>query len=152
MAVSFNELFNKAKEVAIAAGKVAGEVVDEVVDSSKSKFAEVKIKSQIAEITERLGAVVYETATRGTDTQKLQAMLIAKLDALYKELDAFSKEKAATEPNHVEAELVCGSCGAKNVAHAVFCSACGSKLARDIVPLETAVADSATETSAEIIE
>ncbi|MEG2086644.1 MAG: hypothetical protein RR022_00500, partial [Angelakisella sp.] len=67
MTISLDELVKKAKDVAVAAGKVAGDVVNEVVDTSKTKLAEARLDTQIRELTERLGSIVYEAAKTGRD-------------------------------------------------------------------------------------
>lgn len=123
MTVSFDELIHKAKEVALTAGKIAGDVVGEVVDTSKAKLAEAKINTQIGEVNERLGMVVYEATKTGKDSLKLQEMLVKELDSLYKTLEELRRVSPVSG-----SEVSCAQCGEKNPLNASFCIKCGVKL------------------------
>lgn len=156
MSVSFDELMHKAREVALAAGKVAGDMVGEVVDTSKLKLAEARLCSEIREATERLGSIVYEAARTGRDSLKLQQMLIGELDSLYASLDELHKKA-----NPTRGDLVCPQCGEKNPASGIFCTQCGAQLTKEdsseyavdteIDDLEEA-AEAATQAAAEVAE
>ncbi|MEG1687523.1 MAG: hypothetical protein RR276_06545 [Angelakisella sp.] len=128
MTISLDELVKKAKDVAVAAGKVAGDVVNEVVDTSKTKLAEARLDTQIRELTERLGSIVYEAAKTGRDGIKLQEMLIKELDTLYARLEELRRKDTA-----VAAEIICTGCGEKNSTSSIYCCKCGAKLADDTV-------------------
>lgn len=145
MTINLEELLNKAKEVAVAAGRVAGDVVGEVVDTSKAKIAEAKLTSEIREITERLGSIVYEAAKTGRESIKLQEMLIAELDNLYKVLGELRKKNVAAS---TAIEVICTSCGEKNAVSAVFCCKCGAKLIAEDTSdyaVDTEIADAVAE-------
>ncbi|MEG0852692.1 MAG: zinc ribbon domain-containing protein [Angelakisella sp.] len=123
MTVSFDELIQKAKEVAVTAGKIAGDVVGEVVDTSKAKLAEAKLNAQIGEVNERLGMIVYEAFKTGKDSLKLQEMLVKELDSLYKTLEELRKTTPVSGT-----DIFCTQCGEKNPMSASFCTKCGTKL------------------------
>ena len=126
MSFNLDELLQKTKEVVVAAGKVAGDVVVEVVDTSKSKLNEAKITAAIRELNERLGNVVYSAAKTGRESLKLQEMLIAELEGLYKSLEELrSRNAAAAAPT---SEIVCAGCGEHNPRTAVYCLHCGTRL------------------------
>ncbi|MEG1943498.1 MAG: hypothetical protein RR049_06740, partial [Angelakisella sp.] len=143
MSVSFDEFVQKAKDVALTAGKLAGDIVVDAVDTSKSKLAEAKLNAKICEVNERLGMIVYEAAKTGKDSLKLQTMLCKELDGLYKALDELRKVTPVSS-----IEVSCPQCSTKNPINASFCSSCGMKLspAQSSVPsaeyiVETEIAD-----------
>lgn len=143
MAISFDNLIQRTREVALAAGKVAGDVVGDVVDTSKAKLAEAKLTSEIQEVTERLGSIVYEAAKTGRDSIKLQEMLIAELDDLNSGLEQLRQKNAAGKA--APESTICAACGEKNALSAVFCAKCGERIIVDICPTEYAVEAEITE-------
>ena len=153
MAFSFDEMFKKAKEVAVTTGKVVGEVVDDVVDSSKVKLAETKISGQIKEATHRLGMTVYDSHKTGKDSNELQMMIMDELNGLYETMEEIKKANVQNA-----GQKACGKCETMNAATACFCTACGSPLAEVVedegyvVSSEVIVEEEVPHVEVEIIE
>ncbi len=121
MSDPFDNLINKAREAAAAAGKMAGEVMD----TSKLKLREARLSGDIRAAYERLGSVVYDSVKHNTDNRQLVEMMVTELDGLLQEMEELKARETAAGN-----KISCPQCGTLNDQEFTFCSKCGAALYR----------------------
>ncbi len=114
-----DELFNKAKAVANAAGKKTGEMVE----TSKLKLQVVQINSDIDKIYKRIGELTYSQARNHIDAHREIEDAMAEIDKMYQEVEDLN-----IKINNSQQIIKCGNCGAANPIESIFCSRCGKSL------------------------
>lgn len=117
--INLDDLMEKAKELADAAGKKTGELYE----LSKYKYECIRLSNELKKLYERLGSTVYkQVKTGGGDN--------AEIDAITAEID--DRRLRMTEIRDIMAEMtnkkVCKNCGTANPKDSVFCAQCGAKL------------------------
>lgn len=115
----FDELFNKAKAVANAAGKKTGEMVE----VSKLKLQVVQLNSDVDKIYKRIGELTYIQSRNNTDAKREIETAMAEIDKMYQEIEALN-----IKINDAQQMIKCQNCGAANSVDAIFCSRCGKSL------------------------
>lgn len=117
--VSFDDLFNKARDVANLAGKKTGEVVE----VSKLKLKAVQLNADIQKAYEKLGSIVYEQEKTDGNAAELIALCVSEIDLLFTEFNDINDKIAETKST-----IKCHNCGAINSDEAIYCSRCGTTL------------------------
>lgn len=116
---AFDDLLDKARQVA----DVAGRKTEEVVEASKNKMQAYKITTNIQRAYEKLGSIVYDSAKYGTDSTQLVESCIAEIDEMLAQLEEVNRKLDASQPG-----VPCSACGYTNTLGASFCSKCGASL------------------------
>lgn len=117
--INLDDLMEKARELADAAGKKTGELYE----LSKYKVECIRLSNELKKLYEKLGATVYK-AVKTSDSDN------SEIDAITAEID--DRRIRIAEIKDIMAELsdkqICKNCGAVNPKDAVFCLKCGAKL------------------------
>ena len=117
--INLDDLMEKAKELADAAGKKTGELYE----LSKYKYECIRLSNEMKKLYEKLGAVVYKQVKTGNGDNK-------EIDAIASEID--DRKLRIAEIKDIMAEMmnkkICKNCGTANPKDSVFCSQCGAKL------------------------
>ena len=114
-----DELLNKAKAVANAAGKKTGEMVE----VSKLKLQVVQLNSDVEKVFKRIGELTYSHFRNNTDTNREIEDAMAEIDKMYQEIESLN-----IKINSAQQMIKCANCGAANSVDAMFCSRCGKSL------------------------
>ncbi len=117
--INLDDLMEKAKELADAAGKKTGELYE----LSKYKYECIRLSNELKKLYEKLGSTVYkQVKTGGSDNEEI--------DVITAEID--DRRLRIAEIKDIMAEMtnkkICKSCGATNPKDSVFCAQCGAKL------------------------
>ena len=116
---AINSWFNRAKEVANAAGKKTGSAVE----LSKLKLQIMQLRSQIQSTYERIGILVYEQEKTGTDNGELIEVCIKEIDGLLTRVN-----DANANVSLIKDGVKCQACGTANVLGDRYCKKCGSSI------------------------
>lgn len=116
---TFDDVVDKAKDLAETAGKKA----ERVVEVSKLKLQVSQINADIRRAYEKLGSAVYNMKKANYEDEELIASVVEEIDDLVEDR-ASTEAKLAVLKNQV----ICDTCGAKNPQEAVYCVKCGSRL------------------------
>lgn len=112
----WNELLDKAKDLANAATKKTGEVVE----TSKLKLQEASLNTDIENAYEKIGSYVYRTHKTGVDYEERIQKEIDKVDGLLEALGELEEKMA-----EIKKVRKCANCGAICPLESHFCSRCG---------------------------
>lgn len=115
---TFDEIMNKAKELA----QTAGDKSQEVYAVAKAKIEISDLERKIQKNFASIGKTFYECEKSGEAMPDTSA-LIEEIDLLKKEI-----EDKESEICKVKSNAVCPNCGADIVSGNDFCPKCGSKL------------------------
>ena len=133
----FDDFFTNAKSAVDAVGKKA----EKVIDTSKLKYAEAGLQSEINKKYQSLGKFVYDSYLSG-DMDK--AKLEQKIDEL-KELNE-SIDSTRELINAQKNKVTCKACGSLVSADLRFCGKCGAKLySEDPATSESGASDNADD-------
>ncbi len=116
---SLNSLFDKAVSVANAAGKKT----EEMVETSKLKFQEVSINSDLEACYEKIGSLVYRCKKSGADHEEEIGLLVEQADQLLAQLAELQSKR-----EEIRRVKKCPNCGASCAVDSHFCSRCGMVL------------------------
>lgn len=122
MNTMFEEVIEKAKDIAYVASKKTGEVVE----VSKLKLKCVQINGKIKGAYEKLGSAVYNMNKNGYKNDELVDAVCEEVDELLFELD-----KISSELETIKNVIICPTCGKKNPTTSYFCSKCGSRISEE---------------------
>ena len=124
-----DDILNKVKAKATAAGQVAAHAADvtaqkagKIVESTKLSFKLYELIGEVDEVQKKIGAIVY-AAHKGEETNQQE------LDELLKEQDSLNAEiaelriKIAANKN----SKICPKCGKVCQNGDQFCAGCGEK-------------------------
>lgn len=115
----FDEVVEKARIVADAAGKKTGELVE----LSKYKIDSIRINNDIEKLYRQLGQAVYSMVKGGYDNHDLVEGLTEEIDELLLHLDIINEKLG-----EMKQLSYCPACGAKNSRENFYCTRCGSRL------------------------
>jgi ribosomal protein L40E len=116
---TFDNVLDKAKDIAETAGKKA----EKVVEISKLKLRVSQINSEAKKAYEKLGSAVYHMKKANYEDEGLIASVVEEVDELYAE-----RAKVEARLASLQNQVICSTCGAKNPEDAVFCVKCGNRL------------------------
>ena len=116
---AFDDVVDKAKDIAETAGKKA----EKVVEVSKLKLRVSQINSEAKKVYEKLGSAVYHMKKANYEDEGLIASVVEEVDGLYAE-----RAKIEARLASLKTQVICDTCGAKNPEDAVYCVKCGSRL------------------------
>ena len=116
---AFDDVVDKAKDIAETAGKKA----EKVVEVSKLKLRVSQINSEAKKAYEKLGSAVYHMKKANYEDEGLIASVVEEVDELYAE-----RAKIEARLASLKNQVICDTCGAKNPEDAVYCVKCGSRL------------------------
>ena len=116
---AFDDVVDKAKDIAETAGKKA----EKVVEVSKLKLRVSQINSEAKKAYEKLGSAVYHMKIANYEDEGLIASVVEEVDGLYAE-----RAKIEARLASLKNQVICDTCGAKNPEDAVYCVKCGSRL------------------------
>ncbi len=116
---AFDDVVDKAKDIAETAGKKA----EKVVEVSKLKLRVSQINSEAKKAYEKLGSAVYHMKKANYEDEGLIASVVEEIDGLYAE-----RAKIEARLASLKNQVICDTCGAKNPEDAVYCVKCGSRL------------------------
>ncbi len=116
---AFDDVVDKAKDIAETAGKKA----EKVVEVSKLKLRVSQINSEAKKAYEKLGSAVYHMKKANYEDEGLIASVVEEVDGLYAE-----RAKIEARLASLKNQVICDTCGAKNPEDAVYCVKCGSRL------------------------
>lgn len=120
--INLDDLMEKAKEFADAAGKKTGELYE----LSKYKYECIRLSNELKKLYEKLGSTVYkQVKTGGSDNEEI--------DVITAEID--DRRLRIAEIKDIMAEMtnkkICKNCGTANPKDSVFCAQCGAKLEQE---------------------
>lgn len=120
--INLDDLMEKAREFADAAGKKTGELYE----LSKYKYECIRLSNELKKLYEKLGSTVYkQVKTGGSDNEEI--------DVITAEID--DRRLRIAEIKDIMAEMtnkkICKNCGTANPKDSVFCAQCGAKLERE---------------------
>lgn len=115
---NFDEIIEKAKEIA----QTAGEKSQEVYLISKYKVAIAELKMKKEKNFASIGKKVYDAAKEGTDAPDFSA-IIEEIDLLNADIEE-KKDLISAIKNTVR----CSECGADISADDPFCPKCGAQV------------------------
>lgn len=116
---TFEEILNKARDMA----GVATEKATELVDKTKVKMEIAQLEKKLAATYEGLGRLVYEAQTTEENIDDLKAAAFETIAELEKEVTALQEKLFG-----YEGAVRCKECGIANEGDAVFCKKCGKSL------------------------
>ncbi len=116
---AFDDVVDKAKDIAETAGKKA----EKVVEVSKLKLRVSQINSEAKKAYEKLGSAVYHMKKANYEDEGLIASVVEEVDELYAE-----RAKIEARLASLKNQVICDTCGAKNPEDAVYCVKCGNRL------------------------
>ncbi len=116
---TFDDVVDKAKDIAECAGKKA----EKVVEVSKLKLQVSQINSEVRHAYEKLGRAVYNMKKADYEDAGLIDSVTEEIDGLFSE-----KEKIELKIASLKNQVLCSTCGAKNSSDAVYCVKCGCRL------------------------
>ncbi len=126
MMIDLDSLFNRAKDVASAAGKKTGELME----ISKLKMQSVQYHADMQKCYEKLGAMVYEMIKASAQDSNAISSCVDEVDYLNVKI-----EEIQNRINDLRNVVACEKCGALNPADSCYCAKCGEKLPVRIVPV-----------------
>lgn len=115
----WEEIWDKTKDVANAAGKKTGEIVE----ISKYKIQVAQINGDIRSQYEKLGNAVYNMVKADYENPELVNSIVDEIDDLLDHLKE-TEDKIA----ELKKVIKCPCCGYNNPQEASYCSKCGCKL------------------------
>jgi len=116
---AINSLFNRAKEVANAAGKKTGSAVE----MSKLKLQIMQLRSQIQSTYERIGSLVYEQQKTGTDNGEIIQVCIKEIDEYLVRINELNASISVLKDG-----VKCPACGTGNDMDQRYCKKCGTSM------------------------
>lgn len=128
-----DELLNKAKAVAGAAGKKT----EEMLEASKLKIQVVQINSDIEKIYKRIGELMYSQSRNNISASAEIEEAMNQIDKLYIDAAAFNEKI-----NGMQKFVKCANCGAANSSDSIFCARCGRTLSKENEPPKEQKAES----------
>jgi TolA-binding protein len=124
-----DDIINKVKAKAAAAGQVAAHAADitaqkaeKLFESTKLTFKLYELNGEIEEIQKKIGAIVYTAHKGGETNQQELDELLKEQDALNAEIAEVRKKIAAGKNNKI-----CPKCGKICRNDDQFCAGCGSE-------------------------
>ena len=114
----FAKVGNGAKKIGTKVGTKVGDTYDAAAGSVRAKGLEIRIDEQY----ENLGRLTYRAQHTGEDLEQDVMEVIAKIDALFDELEEIKAAKAArkAKPEVEECECDC-ECECEEAAEAAEC-------------------------------
>lgn len=114
-----DEVFERARDLADAAGKKTGEWVS----LAKLKWEWNENERVLGETLKRIGCLVYKAARGGASAEE-------ELNALLEEVDALreTSRELMQKMDDIRRTRHCRACGKNNPDDAEYCLACGRKL------------------------
>lgn len=131
-----DDVMVNARSAAEAVGKRAGQLVD----ASKLRISAAELNAEVSKRYEALGQYVFENCREALSGDAEVVGKLAEVDELKAQLAAVTKE-LSDKSNKV----TCPVCGKQSANTAVFCSACGAKLAQEEAPAEEPASEPADE-------
>lgn len=119
MSTTFEDILNKAKDAAQAAGKKTGDFID----ITKMKMEISKLEKEMGTTYEGLGRLTYDAKKGGEESADLMDSCVEHIDELTGQVQKL-REKVAEAQNAVR----CSACGTLNDQDAHFCKKCGGEL------------------------
>ena len=116
---TFEEILNKARDLA----GVATDKATELVDKTKIKMDIAQLGKKLSATYEGIGRLVYEAETAGEDITELKASAFETVKELEDEIAALQEKLYG-----YEGAVRCAECGNVNEGDAVFCKKCGKAL------------------------
>lgn len=116
---TFEEILNKAREVAGAATDKASELVDK----TKIKMEIAQLEKKLSATYEGIGRLVYEAETADEDIAELKASAFETVKELEDAITALQEKLYG-----YEGAVRCRECGGVNEGDAIFCKKCGKSL------------------------
>ncbi len=113
------DIFDRAKQVADAAGKKTSELVG----ISKLKLSAMQLGNEIRELYRKLGGAVYSMTKADYENPELVAALVEEIDEKREALQKLRDQIAM-----LQKAKACPCCQTKNHKDAAYCQRCGSKL------------------------
>lgn len=102
---------------------VVGKKAEMVIDSSKLKYAESGLQSEIHKKERELGSFVYKSYIAGEMDKDALAKMVQELRELNESLESTRELKNLRKNKHT-----CPTCGALVSADLSYCGKCGAKL------------------------
>ena len=117
--ITFEDIYNKARDVA----DIVGEKTGDFVSMTKLKMALADNKREMAATMEGLGRLVY-------DAKKSDADVTAMMDEAIAHADELEAQRAELEKKlyGYQNAAICPQCGAVNDKDAKFCQQCAQEL------------------------
>lgn len=116
---TFEEILNKAREMA----GTATEKASELVDKTKIKMEIAQLEKKLAATYEGIGRLVYEAETTDEDITDLKTAAFETIAELEAAIVALQEKLYG-----YEGAVRCKACGIANEGDAVFCKKCGKAL------------------------
>ena len=119
---TIDNIIEMAKEIAIKTGKKG----EQLANLTKLKYKQSTLNSELRKAYEKLGSSVYGMVKADYENSELVAEMVEDIDVIKAKLDAVAEQIA-----DIQNVVICGSCNAKNSSESIYCSICGSKLAKE---------------------
>lgn len=116
---SIEDVLNKAKDVAEAAGKKT----EELVEIGKMKMEISRLEKEITSIMEGLGRLMYNNRKENADITEQTVACMERADELNARVAELRDKVAACQH-----QLRCSQCGAMNTQDSEYCKKCGERL------------------------
>lgn len=139
----FEDAVIGAKAVTVTVGEKASKFVD----ISKLRLSAAELSKEISRRYEALGRAIYDAKKADEDINGLVEECVSGIDTLYTRLDHVNMKIA-----RIKEKKYCTSCGALIDEKALFCSRCGSRIAREQKAEEPNKAEPEAEAPVEEIE
>ena len=127
------ELFDKLGKKASEAYKVTADKTGKIAKEAKLKMKMGELKSEINEIYEDIGKIVYEKHIREEEYDIAEELKerCTKIDYLSDEMDAYLKDCL-----ELKDKKQCPNCYTKIEKDANFCSECGARQEKEVEQVE----------------